>query len=246
MFHGGGPSKLALLAVGAFPVHYFICHVLPTYSGTSQVWTGSLLCMCSQYSRNISASAAGRAETAVLQRPHSGDLPAGAVTSGARPPFDHAEQPIADLGGDAPAVQARRRPSAAVRRAPTSSALTVSQPGQNRSACMPWRAASIEITLRCSEFHLGPDLAFLFGQRAQHAVVEGGVGQHVDRRSARRAAPGFRPADAAGPLRRRTPADSSGTPCRCAAAARPGAGSRPASSSATGSSSDTSGSSDGK
>ncbi len=84
------PSKAPLLTVGAVPVHYPRRSWLPTYSWTtSQVCTGSLLCMCSQY--GAASQPVPRAGSAC--RRHGGDSPARAARSAwARPP-DNTQEP---------------------------------------------------------------------------------------------------------------------------------------------------------
>src|SRR6185436_14250485 len=147
-------DKVTFLAVGAVPIitsDAMQCTTArsadlfaarqPIQSGPSQVWTGSLLCIRSQYSRSISASAFGRVRprscnACTVDTCHA--APLRPVL--ARPSITPRYRSRTSLE-----TSQRRRPSSAIGsnwRSTSSSGVTSPRPGQYSLASMPCCAAA--------------------------------------------------------------------------------------------------------
>ena len=163
---------------------------------------------------------------ALLQPLDRGDLPRGAVHARGAPPLDDPEVAVAHRRGDAPLLQ----PLVGQRQQVPQHQLVgrhLAEPGpvDARARCPGGRTPGSCARRRRSSSC--PDRPVVAGQHAQHAVVEGRVGEDVHDRRAGRQHAVLDPQVRACRRRCRRSGGSSGRWCRCAAAARTAAGPHP-------------------
>ena len=146
MFHGGGPSKAPSPLYA--PSQSITSEVMNPnlLAARSQVWTGSLLCIRSQYSRSISASACGR----VMPRSCSACTVATCQVAPLRPVLARPSMTPRYRSRTSAATPQRRRPSSAIGsswRSTSSSGVTSPRPGQYSRASIPCSCGLKEIVL---------------------------------------------------------------------------------------------------